>query len=240
MTPGDLGLLILRLVIGLTFAAHGAQKAFGWWSGPKYVGWRAGVEHMGLRPPGFWALVSTAAELGGGVLLAVGLVTPLATAALIAQSVVIVGLVHLPKGFWNSKGGIEFPLSLAAGVVALAGMRPWGCPTRRKFAVCSSRSGSSAPSSRSRFRAYGLWSVRRRGHASATHAGGRPDTRSRFSVLVPGFSLVGGAGVDSRGSSYKSARVTLEGLCPGLTLRPSRIPGSGRCSARTGSRNSPG
>jgi uncharacterized membrane protein YphA (DoxX/SURF4 family) len=76
MTPGDLGLLILRLVIGLTFAAHGAQKAFGWWSGPKYAGWRAGVESMGLRPAGFWALVSTAAELGGGVLLAVGLLTP--------------------------------------------------------------------------------------------------------------------------------------------------------------------
>lgn len=50
-----------------------------------------------------------------------GLLTPLATAALIAQSLVIVGLVHLPKGFWNSNGGVEFPLSLAAGVVALAG-----------------------------------------------------------------------------------------------------------------------
>jgi len=50
-----------------------------------------------------------------------GLLTPLATAALIAQSVVIVGLVHLPKGFWNANGGVEFPLSLAAGVVALAG-----------------------------------------------------------------------------------------------------------------------
>jgi putative oxidoreductase len=62
-----------------------------------------------------------AAELGGGVLLAVGLLTPLATAALIAQSVVIIGLVHLPKGFWNSKGGAEFALSLAAGAVALAG-----------------------------------------------------------------------------------------------------------------------
>jgi hypothetical protein len=47
--------------------------------------------------------------------------TPLAAAALIAQSVVIVGLVHLPKGFWNRNGGVEFPLSLAAGVVALAG-----------------------------------------------------------------------------------------------------------------------
>ena len=121
MTPADLGLLILRLVIGLTFAAHGAQKAFGWWSGPGYGGWRAGVERMGLRPAGFWTVVSTAAELGGGVVLAAGLLTPVATAALIAQSVVIVGLVHLPKGFWNRNGGVEFPLSLAAGVVALAG-----------------------------------------------------------------------------------------------------------------------
>ena len=50
--------------------------------------------------------------------------TPLATAALIAQSVVIIGLVHLPKGFWNYNGGIEFALSLAAGVVALAGTGP--------------------------------------------------------------------------------------------------------------------
>lgn len=124
MASSDLGLLILRLVVGLTFAAHGAQKAFGWWSGPNFAGWRAGVERMGLRPTGFWALVSTAAEFVGGLLLAVGLLTPLATAALIAQSIVIIGLVHLPKGFWNAKGGIEFALSLAAGVVALAGTGP--------------------------------------------------------------------------------------------------------------------
>ena len=124
MAASDLGLLVLRLVVGLTFAAHGAQKAFGWWSGPTFAGWRAGVERMGLRPTGFWAFVSTAAELAGGVLLAVGLLTPLATAALIAQSIVIIGLVHLPKGFWNRNGGIEFALSLAAGVVALAGTGP--------------------------------------------------------------------------------------------------------------------
>ena len=124
MTASDLGLLVLRLVVGLTFAAHGAQKAFGWWSGPGFAGWRAGVERMGLRPPGFWAVISVAAELVGGVLLAVGLLTPLATAALVAQSVVIIGLVHLPKGFWMRNGGIEFAMSLAAGVVALVGTGP--------------------------------------------------------------------------------------------------------------------
>jgi len=62
---------------------------------------------MGLRPAGFWALVSTAAELGGGVLLAVGLLTPLATAALIAQSVVIVGLVHLSRRLRRGASGLK-------------------------------------------------------------------------------------------------------------------------------------
>ena len=133
MAASDLGLLILRLVVGLTFAAHGAQKAFGWWSGPRFAGWRTGVERMGLRPSSFWAVVSIAAELAGGILLAVGLVTPLATAALIGQSVVIIGLVHLPKGFWNRNSGVEFPLSLAAGVVALAGTGPGGASLDAAF-----------------------------------------------------------------------------------------------------------
>jgi putative oxidoreductase len=124
MASADLGLLVLRLVVGLTFAAHGAQKAFGWWSGPAFAGWTTAVGSMGFRPAGFWALVSTAAELAGGLLFAAGLLTPLASAALIAQSVVIVVKVHLPKGFWNRNGGIEFPLSLAAGVVAIIGTGP--------------------------------------------------------------------------------------------------------------------
>lgn len=124
VTASDLGLLILRLVVGLTFAAHGAQKAFGWWSGPGFAGWRIRMEPMGLRPALFWALVSTAVELVGGVLLAVGVLTPLAAAGLVGQSVVMIGLVHLPKGFWNARGGLEFPLSLAAGVAAIAGTGP--------------------------------------------------------------------------------------------------------------------
>jgi len=114
----DAGLLILRLVVGLIFAAHGAQKAFGWWSGPG-IGWTGAMNRLGYRPPSLWAFVSTAAELVGGLCLAFGLVTPIAAAVLLAQSIAIIGSVHLPKGFWNTQGGLEFPLSLAGGVVAI-------------------------------------------------------------------------------------------------------------------------
>jgi putative oxidoreductase len=117
---GDLGLVVLRLIVGLIFAAHGAQKAFGWWAGPGYAGWTGALQSMGWRPAPLWALISTAAELAGGLFLAVGFLTPLAAAALIGQSVVIVFTVHWPKGFWNAKGGWEFPISLAAGVIAIA------------------------------------------------------------------------------------------------------------------------
>ena len=115
----DAGLLILRLVVGLIFAAHGAQKAFGWWSGPGLDGWTGAMNRMGYRPPPFWAVVSTAAELVGGLCLALGLLTPIAAAVLLAQSIAIIGTIHLPKGFWNTQGGFEFPLSLAGGAVAI-------------------------------------------------------------------------------------------------------------------------
>ena len=124
MGPGDLGLLVLRLVIGGIFAAHGAQKAFGWWGGPGAVAWRSNIERMGIRPSFFWAPISVAAELVGGLLLVLGLAMPVATGLLVAQSIVIIGHAHLPKGFWNRSGGIEFPLALVAAVVALLGTGP--------------------------------------------------------------------------------------------------------------------
>ena len=120
----DLGLLVLRVAAGLIFAAHGAQKAFGWWGGPGLAGWTGVMRHLGIRPYGWWAVVSMLAELVGGLLLAIGLLTPVAAAALIGQSVVIIVAVHWPKGFWNANGGLEFPLALAAGVLAIAAIGP--------------------------------------------------------------------------------------------------------------------
>jgi putative oxidoreductase len=120
MNTFDAALLILRLGVGLTFAAHGAQKLFGWWDGIGIRGWRGAVASMGYRPVTLFTAVSALAEFGGGLLLAAGLFTPLAGAVLIGQSVVIIGQVHWPNGFFNSKGGYEFPLVLAAAAAALA------------------------------------------------------------------------------------------------------------------------
>lgn len=119
----DLALLILRLAVGLTFAAHGAQKAFGWWEGPGPTDWRGAIERMGFRPVDLFVALSVGAELVGGLLLAVGLVTPLVAAVLVAQSIVIIGRAHWQKGFFSTKGGFEFPLvlGLVAGATCLAG-----------------------------------------------------------------------------------------------------------------------
>jgi len=119
MTTIDAALLVLRLVAGLTFAAHGAQKMFGWWGGSGFAGWQAVMVRMGFRPAGPFAIVSGLAELLGGLLLAVGLATPIAAAVLVAQTVVIIAAAHWKRGFFNRDNGYEFPLSLGAGVVAI-------------------------------------------------------------------------------------------------------------------------
>lgn len=120
----DLALLILRVSVGLTFAAHGAQKLFGWWDGPGMERWRGALAHMGFRPVALFAGVSALTELAGGLLLALGLATPVATAALVALTVVIIVKVHLPKGFFASKSGIEYALNLGTGALAIGLVGP--------------------------------------------------------------------------------------------------------------------
>jgi putative oxidoreductase len=124
VTPTDAGILIVRLAVGLVFAAHGAQKVLGWWSGPGFAGWTGAIMRMGLRPAPLWAAISSGVELVGGALLALGFLTPIASALIVAQSVYIVLRVHLPRGFWNKNGGIEFPLQLLAGSLLITGTGP--------------------------------------------------------------------------------------------------------------------
>ena len=116
----SLGLLILRLVVGLTMAAHGAQKLFGWWGGPGMAGWTQSVTKLRIRPAAPWAWIAAMSEFGGGLLLALGLLSPLGSLAIAGAMLVAVATVHWANGFWNGKRGFEFNLTLLASVAALA------------------------------------------------------------------------------------------------------------------------
>ena len=73
------GLPLLRLVVGLLFAAHGAQKLFGWFGGGGPQGTAAFFSSLGYREPAAMAVLAGLSELGGGLLLATGLLTPVAS-----------------------------------------------------------------------------------------------------------------------------------------------------------------
>jgi putative oxidoreductase len=91
----SLGLLVIRLVVGLTLAAHGAQKLFGWFGGGGQAGTTQMFEKLGLRPARLNALLAALAETGGGLLFAAGFLTPAASAAIIAAMTVAALGVHL-------------------------------------------------------------------------------------------------------------------------------------------------
>jgi putative oxidoreductase len=115
-----LGLLILRLGIGLILAAHGAQKLFGVWGGAGMATWVQSVQKLRIRPATPWAWVAALSEFGGGLLLALGLLSPLGSLAIIGAMLVAIATVHLANGFWNGKRGYEFNLSLIVGAAAVA------------------------------------------------------------------------------------------------------------------------
>ena len=114
------GILLLRVVLGGSMAAHGSQKLFGVWSGPGLRGVHGWLASMRFR--GGWAPVAglVLAEFGGGVALALGLLTPLAAALIISAMVVAIVTVHWKNGFWISGGGYEYNLLIIAGAAALA------------------------------------------------------------------------------------------------------------------------
>src|SRR5216683_566755 len=115
-----LGLLILRLAIGVILTAHGAQKLFGWFGGPGMNGWTQAVTRLRIRPAQPWAWIAALAEFGGGLMLALGLLSPLGSLAIAGSMIVAVITVHLPRGFFAAKGGYELNLALLAAAYALA------------------------------------------------------------------------------------------------------------------------
>ena len=116
----SMGLLIIRLAVGLTLAVHGSQKLFGWFGGHGIAGTGQFMEQLGFRPGRLQATLAGLAEFGGGLFLAVGLFTP--AAAAVAVSVMLVaGLsVHWQNGFFVTKGGFEYTFILASAAAGLA------------------------------------------------------------------------------------------------------------------------
>ena len=120
----DLTLLVLRLVVGLLFVGHGAQKLFGAFAGAGINGTAATFDKIGLRPARVHATAAGCAELGGGLLLALGLLTPLAAATITAVMVTAIVTVHARNGIWNTEKGFEYNLVLVAAAFAIVGAGP--------------------------------------------------------------------------------------------------------------------
>jgi putative oxidoreductase len=116
----DIALLVLRVVFGLLLVGHGAQKLFGWFGGPGLQGLTGWLASLNLRPARLWAIVAGASEFGGGALVALGLLNPLGSIAIMGAMITAILLVHAGKGLWATNGGSELPLAIAAVSAALA------------------------------------------------------------------------------------------------------------------------
>ncbi|MGH3941834.1 MAG: DoxX family protein [Pseudonocardiaceae bacterium] len=115
----DLGLLVLRLVLGGTFIAHGCQKLFGLFGGSGIDGFARALEGFGYQQANVLSVVAGVTELTGGVLVVLGLFTPLGAAGLVGVMVNAIALKWSNGFFASPGGGFELDLALAAMASAL-------------------------------------------------------------------------------------------------------------------------
>ena len=115
----DWGILVLRLGIGFMFAAHGLQKAFGFFAGPGIKGFSQMLSGLGFVPAMPWAYLAAYTELLGGIFLIIGLYTRFSAVMLLILIITAAIKVHLNKGFFLSNGGFEYTFVIAAACLAL-------------------------------------------------------------------------------------------------------------------------
>ncbi|MGW0036628.1 DoxX family membrane protein [Gordonia sp. NPDC003376] len=142
----DLGLLILRLGVGVVAVAHGLQKLFGWWGGPGLDGFQAMLTNSADPAIGFdadytrvLAIVGAVSETAGGVLVILGLLTPIGASALVSVMLLAATYrVTLSGGFqfFAAAGGVEYELLLlvAAAALILTGPGTYSLDRTRKWA----------------------------------------------------------------------------------------------------------
>ncbi|WP_330254159.1 DoxX family protein [Nocardia sp. NBC_00565] len=117
MTSIDAGLTLLRVCLGLTMAAHGYGKFF---RGGRIPGTARWFDSIGMRPGTVQAWLAAGTEVGSGILLALGLLTPFAAAAFVSLMAVAAWTVHREHGFFIAGNGWEYNLILAVGAISVA------------------------------------------------------------------------------------------------------------------------
>lgn len=120
----NLGLLLIRLVVGISFMGHGAQKLFGWFGGYGLKGTGGWLESIGIRPGVLMAFLAGAAELVGGLLFAAGVFTPVAALLITVTMLIAIFTVHGKNGYWVTANGFEYNLMLIAVAVGVALIGP--------------------------------------------------------------------------------------------------------------------
>lgn len=129
----DWGLLLIRLAFGLFMAGHGAQKLFGLFDGPGFAATGKGFARLGYHPGDVYAGLCGASELLGGLGLALGFLTPLASAAIIGVMINAMVTVTAAHGLWQTSGGMEYNVSIAVVALALAAIGPGRLAVDRLF-----------------------------------------------------------------------------------------------------------
>ena len=115
----DIGILLVRVLFGLAIAAHGSQKLFGAFGGYGLKGTGRFFETLGFKPGAMFASIAGLSELMGGLLLALGLLTPASAAVVVATMIVAMLTVHLKNGFFAANNGIELPFLFAAAALGM-------------------------------------------------------------------------------------------------------------------------
>ncbi len=118
-TRAGFGLTVLRVLVGITFMAHGSQKLLGWFGGYGLAGVAQWMESIGLAPGYLMALMAGSAEFFGGLALVIGLLVRPASAVLAFTMLVAIFSVHIGNGFFMADNGYEFALALLAATLAL-------------------------------------------------------------------------------------------------------------------------
>ncbi|MGV9251169.1 DoxX family membrane protein [Streptomyces sp. NPDC003697] len=133
VSAGDCGLLLLRLTFGLLMAGHGAQKLFGLFGGPGLTATGKAFAALGYRPGKVYAVIGGGSELLGGLGLALGLLTPLAAAAVIGVMINAMVTVAAAHGLWAVQGGLEYNAGIAVAALAVAAIGPGRLSLDRPF-----------------------------------------------------------------------------------------------------------